>query len=174
MCTAEDRLTAHVPVVYTWSMGLEVQESDRDDCLFCGIVERDPGDQIFFADNDVVAFLDIAPATRGHTLVVPRVHAVNVFDVGGDEFSATMRGVRSVASILKRQLNPQGLTLIQSSGEAAWQDVFHLHVHLIPRYQGDGLVRPWGQVPSKPEAVGQINNSRALTVDLRRASGYDE
>ena len=155
-------------------MGPEVQESGRDDCLFCGIVKRDPGDQIFFADNDVVAFLDTAPATRGHTLVVPRIHAVNVFDVGGDEFSATMRGVRSVASILKRQLNPQGLTLIQSSGEAAWQDVFHLHVHLIPRYQGDGLVRPWGQIPSKPEAVGQINNSRALTVDLRQASGYTE
>ncbi|KNH20734.1 hypothetical protein ACU18_03980 [Arthrobacter sp. ZBG10] len=155
-------------------MGLEVQESDRENCLFCGIVERDPGDQIFFADNDVVAFLDIAPATQGHTLVVPRIHAANVFDVGGDEFSATMRGVWSVASILKRQLNPQGMTLIQSSGEAAWQDVSHLHVHLIPRYQGDGLVRPWGQVPSQPEAVGQTADSRALTGELRRASGYEE
>ncbi|WP_285289374.1 HIT family protein [Arthrobacter sp. ISL-48] len=71
-------------------------------------------------------------------------------------------------------MNPEGLTLIQSSGEAAWQDVFHLHVHLIPRHQGDGTVRPWDQVPSKPEAVGQINNSRALSVDLRGASGYEE
>lgn len=149
-------------------MGPEVQESDRDGCLFCGIVDRVAADQIFFADNDVVAFLDIAPATQGHTLVVPRLHAANAFDVGGDEFSATMRGVWSVASILKRQLNPQGLTLIQSSGQAAWQDVFHLRVHLIPRYQGDGLVRPWGQSPSKPEAAGQINNARALPSTCAR------
>jgi histidine triad (HIT) family protein len=155
-------------------MGLEVQESDRGNCLFCGIIERDPADQIFFANDDVVAFLDIAPATRGHTLVVPRIHASNAFDVGGDDFSATMRGAWSVANILKRELNPLGLTLIQSSGEAAWQDVFHLHVHLVPRYQGDSLVRPWGQVPSKPEAVGQLNDSRALTVDLRGASGYEQ
>jgi len=89
-------LRAHVPVVYTWSMGLEVHESERGDCLFCGIVERDPGDQIFFADHDVVAFLDIAPATRGHTLVVPRLHADTAFDVGGDEFSATMRGAKPI------------------------------------------------------------------------------
>ena len=154
-------------------MGLEVQKTDRDDCLFCRIVDRDPGDQIFFANDDVVAFLDIAPATQGHTLVVPRIHAADAFDVGGDEFSATMRGVWSVASILKRQLNPEGLTLMQSSGEAAWQDVFHLHVHLVPRYKGDGLIRPWGQVPSKPDEAGRRNDSRALTVDLRRASGYE-
>lgn len=82
--------------------------------------------------------------------------------------------MRSVADILKRQLNPQGLTLIQSNGEAAWQDVFHLHVHLIPRYHGDGLVRPWGHVPGRPGSIGQIDDSRVLTVDLRGASAYEE
>jgi histidine triad (HIT) family protein len=153
-------------------MTTEAPESAQDDCSFCGVVSHDSGDQIFFSSDDVVAFLDIDPATRGHTLVVPRIHVATAFDMNEEQFSATMRGVWRVANLLRKRLNPEGLTLIQSNGAAAWQDVFHLHVHLIPRYQGDDLVRPWGDGAGMLESVGYVDNLNALTEDLRGASGY--
>lgn len=151
----------------------EVLESVQDDCPFCGIVSHDSRDQVFFSSDDVVAFLDINPATRGHTLVVPRIHAATAFDMNEEQFSATMRGVWGVANLLRQRLNSEGLTLIQSNGAAAWQDVFHLHVHLIPRYEGDDLVRPWGNGAGMLEPVGYVDNLDALTTDLRGASGYN-
>ncbi|MBG6191736.1 histidine triad (HIT) family protein [Arthrobacter sp. CAN_A212] len=150
----------------------EALESAQDDCLFCGIVSLDSKDQIFFSSDDVVAFLDIDPATRGHTLVVPRIHAATAFDMNEEQFSATMRGVWRVANLLRQRLNPEGLTLIQSNGAAAWQDVFPLHVHLIPRYQGGDLVRPWGNEAGTLEPVGYVDDLNALTTDLRGTSGY--
>ena len=164
---------ACVPVVYTWGMTKEAPEFVQDDCPFCGVVSHDSRDQIFFSSDDVVAFLDIDPATRGHTLVVPRIHAATAFDMNEEQFSATMSGVWRVANLLRQRLNPEGLTLIQSNGAAAWQDVFHIHVHLIPRYQGDDLVRPWGDGAGTLESVGYVDNLNALTADLRGASGYD-
>jgi histidine triad (HIT) family protein len=154
-------------------MTKEAPEFAQDDCPFCGVVSHDSRDQIFFSSDDVVAFLDINPATRGHTLVVPRIHAGTVFDMNEEQFSATMSGVWRVANLLKQRLNPEGLTLIQSNGAAAWQDVFHLHVHLIPRYQGDDLVRPWGNGAGTLGPVGYVDNLNVLTADLRGASGYE-
>ena len=93
-------------------------QPNEADCLFCGIVAHDPWDQVFYADADVVAFLDIAPATKGHTLVVPRLHRVDIFDADEDHFATTARSARRVAEHLEARLHPEGLTLIQSNRAA--------------------------------------------------------
>ena len=134
---------------------------DQNNCLFCNIAARDPWDQVFYADRDVVAFLDIAPATKGHTLVVPRAHAANIFDIDENQLGVAMRGVWRVAQLLEQRLQPEGLTLVQSNGAAGWQDIFHLHFHLVPRYEGDGLVRPWTPGDASAETM------RTLTDALR-------
>lgn len=127
----------------------------EDECLFCRIAREDPQGQVFYADDDAVAFLDVAPAARGHTLVVPRRHADDVLAIDEDGFAALSRSVHRVARRLEDRLRPDGLTLVQSNRAAGWQDVFHLHVHLVPRWAGDALVRPWGP-PADPADRGEV------------------
>lgn len=113
------------------------------DCTFCRVAAEDPWDQIFYSDDEAVAFLDIAPATRGHTLVVPRRHSSDIFSIDEAGFRAAARTVHRVAHLLEDRLSPDGLSIFQSNRAAGWQDVFHLHVHLVPRWDNDPLVRPW-------------------------------
>lgn len=113
------------------------------DCTFCRVATDDPWDQVFYSDEDAVAFLDIAPATRGHTLVVPREHASDIFSIDESGFTAVARSAHRVARLLEDRLRPDGLTIFQSNRAAGWQDVFHLHFHLVPRWTDDVLIRPW-------------------------------
>lgn len=129
------------------------------DCTFCRIAADDPWDQVFYADDDCVAFLDITPATRGHTLVMPRRHTADVFSIPERDFVAVGRAVHRVAQILEDRLHPDGLSIFQSNGAAGWQDVFHLHVHLVPRYQDDPLIRPW---TSTSEDAGAVHRLTAM------------
>lgn len=112
-------------------------------CVFCSIVRGESRRWTVDEDEATVAFLDIGQATRGHTLVVPRAHAADIWEIGEEDAARTMRAVWRVAAILRDTLRPDGLTIVQSNGAAAWQEVFHYHVHLVPRYAGDGLVPPW-------------------------------
>lgn len=130
-------------------------------CTFCRIVAEDPWNQVIYADSQTVAFLDIAPAARGHTLVIPRRHCADIFEISEEDLSSVTRTVRHVAHQLEDGLRPDGLSLVQSNRAAAWQDVFHLHFHLIPRYNDDELVPPWGQVPQ------QLDEVRKLAAELR-------
>lgn len=115
----------------------------RDDCVFCGIVAGSVASHVVHDDDRTLAFLDINPASDGHTLVVPKTHADDLFDIDAESAAAVMRTVRLVAARLDARLAPDGLTVVQTNRPAGWQDVFHLHVHLVPRWEGDGLVRPW-------------------------------
>ena len=101
-----------------------------------------------YEDDATVAFLDRGQATPGHCLVVPRRHAADLWALTADEAADVMRAVHAVAQILRDRLRAPGLNVVQSNGEAAWQDVFHYHVHLIPRYGDDNLVTPWQ--PTRP------------------------
>lgn len=96
-----------------------------------------------YEDDAAVAFFDRGQATPGHTLVVPRIHAPDLWALTVDEAAETMRTVHAVARLLQQKLAAPGLNVTQSNGRAAWQTVFHYHVHLIPRYGDDGLVPPW-------------------------------
>jgi|SRR5665213_1483969 len=118
------------------------------DCIFCRIVAGDAPAYVVAEDDRTLAFLDRGQATEGHTLVVPRVHASDIWDISEEEFAAVLVMAKRVAQLLERQLAPDGLNLTQSNRSAGWQDVFHFHVHLIPRWSGDGLVPPWR--PSRP------------------------
>jgi histidine triad (HIT) family protein len=114
-----------------------------DDCLFCGIVAGDVPSQIVDSDDDTVAFMDINPATRGHALVVPRRHSVDLMDVPDDDLANTMAAARRLTRRMDEALRPDGFNILNSCRSAAWQTIFHYHLHVIPRYDDDPLKLPW-------------------------------
>jgi histidine triad (HIT) family protein len=123
------------------------------DCVFCEIVaERLPA-RFLYADDAVVSFLDVAPATPGHALVVPRAHRRDLWEINDDELMAVTLVARMVASALRDALGAPGMWLHHVSGSAAGQDVFHYHLHVIPRYADDAVQPGWGSPPWHPPAV---------------------
>lgn len=124
--------------------------------MFCQIVAGRGAAQLVREDDDTVAFLDIAPATDGHTLVVPRDHVTDLLDASPEQAAAVMRAVREVARLLVERLGVPGITLFQANRSAGWQDVFHLHVHVVPRSPGDGLTRPWRPRRTTPDQLAAV------------------
>jgi histidine triad (HIT) family protein len=118
------------------------------DCIFCRIIAGHAPAYIVAEDDRTLAFLDRGQAAEGHTLVVPRAHAADIWDVSDEDAAAVMVMAKRVAHLLEQRLAPDGLNLTQSNRPAAWQEVFHFHVHVIPRRSGDGLVPPWQ--PTRP------------------------
>ncbi|MGH2960833.1 MAG: HIT family protein [Solirubrobacterales bacterium] len=114
-----------------------------NDCLFCGIVAGDVPAQIVDSDEHTVAFMDINPATPGHALVVPREHAADLTDVSDDDLLHTMSAARRLVRRMRETLEPDGFNVLNSCGTAAWQTIFHYHLHVIPRYEDDPLKLPW-------------------------------
>lgn len=112
-------------------------------CIFCAIVDGKAPAHVVHEDERCVGFLDINPATRGHCLVVPRRHVDDIWDSDGDLFADVARAAHAVSGLLRERLEPAGITLFQANRRAGWQDVFHLHIHVVPRYEDDQLVRPW-------------------------------
>lgn len=121
-----------------------------NDCLFCGIVAGDVPAQIVDSDEHTVAFMDINPATRGHALVVPRTHSEDLFDISDEDLIRTVLAARRLAGRIDGTLEPDGFNLLNSCRPAAWQTVFHFHIHVIPRYDDDPLKLPW--IPRGAEA----------------------
>jgi histidine triad (HIT) family protein len=123
------------------------------DCLFCKIVAGEVPAARVHEDERTVAFMDINPATRGHVLVVPREHAVDLLEVDPEDLAACARAAQVVARRQHERLSAAGVNLLNSCGRAAWQSVFHFHVHVIPRYEGDPLRLPWTPVPGDREEI---------------------
>lgn len=123
-------------------------------CIFCKIVAGELPATIVDEDERTVSFMDINPATRGHLLVVPRRHARDLLDIDRDELAAVAASARRMAARIKERLGADGVNLINSCGTAAWQTVFHFHLHVIPRYEGDPLTLPWLPAPGDPAAIG--------------------
>jgi histidine triad (HIT) family protein len=120
------------------------------DCLFCGIVAGDVPGQIVDSDEHTVAFMDINPATKGHALVVPREHADDLMGISDEDLERTMAAARRLARRMDDALEPDGFNILNSCRPAAWQTVFHFHLHVVPRYDDDPLELPW--VPSEGDA----------------------
>jgi histidine triad (HIT) family protein len=112
------------------------------DCLFCKIVAGEVPSTRVDEDERTVAFMDINPATRGHVLVIPREHSAELHEIGTDDLAACAAMAQRVAARARDRLGADGMTLINSTGRAAWQTVFHFHVHVIPRYENDPLRLP--------------------------------
>ncbi len=127
--------------------------SSDADCIFCKIIAGELPGQIIDEDELTVAFMDIAPATRGHALVVPRHHAKNLLEIGPEDLDATIHAAQRLARRETERLGADGVNLLNSCGSAAWQTVFHFHVHVIPRYVGDPLRLPWTPAPGDPDEI---------------------
>jgi histidine triad (HIT) family protein len=113
------------------------------DCVFCAIAEgREPCASVE-EDERTLAFMDRAPANPGHVLVIPKRHSQDMWDVPEGDALAVMATALRVAQRIQIALDADGLNLLQATRAAAFQDVFHFHVHVIPRYRGDAIVPPW-------------------------------
>ncbi len=117
------------------------------DCIFCKIVGGALPATIVDEDERTIAFMDIAPATRGHALVIPRAHSADLLSVDREDLAAVALAAQRLAGRMKERLGADGVNLLNSCGRAAWQTVFHFHVHVIPRYDSDPLRLPW--IPSE-------------------------
>ena len=140
---------------------MQAGEDKDDDCLFCGIVSGDVPAQIIDSDDDTVAFMDINPATRGHALVIPRRHSRDLIEISDEDLAATARAARRLARRMDATLEPDGFNVLNSCRPAAWQTVFHFHIHVVPRYADDPLELPW--VPKS----GDEEQIKAVAEEIR-------
>ena len=132
-------------------------------CIFCKIVRGEAPSFRVFEDALTLAFMDIAPVSDGHVLVITREHFTNIFEATPEALAAVAKSSLRIAGALREELAPAGLAVAQLNGEAAGQTVFHYHVHLIPRKPGDGFLMH-GRAPGKPERLQEI--ARALAARL--------
>lgn len=132
------------------------------DCIFCKIINGDIPAAKVYEDENVLAFLDISQVTKGHTLVIPKVHKENIYELTPEIAGKVLEVVPKIANSIKAQFNPVGLNLLNNNGEAAGQSVFHYHMHIIPRYgKGDGFGAVWksNQSDYTPENLQEIASS---------------
>jgi histidine triad (HIT) family protein len=127
-----------------------------NDCLFCGIVAGEVPAEIVDSDEHTVAFMDINPATRGHALVVPRVHSRDLLEIADDDLQRTILAARRLARRIDATLEPDGFNLLNATRPAAWQSVFHFHMHVIPRYDDDPLKLPWIPREAGPQEIARV------------------
>lgn len=125
----------------------------EQDCIFCKIVAGELPATIVDQDEHTIAFMDINPATRGHALVVPRRHAPDLLSIEPRDLAAVSAAAQRLAARVKESLKADGINVINSCGSAAWQTVFHFHLHVIPRYQGDPMRLPWLPTPGDPDEI---------------------
>jgi histidine triad (HIT) family protein len=123
------------------------------DCIFCKVIAGELPAQIVAEDERTVSFMDISPATRGHALVVPRRHVEDLLEIDPEDLSAVALAAQRLAGRARDRLHADGVNLLNSCGRAAWQTVFHFHMHVIPRYQGDPLRLPWIPEQGSPEEI---------------------
>ena len=123
-----------------------------NDCIFCKIIKGEIPSFKIFEDEHAYAFLDINPIGRGHTLVVPKFHAQDIFHLPPEELAGVMPAIQRTATLLKKKLGCDGMGISQLNGESAGQTVFHVHFHLIPCYANQPLDwRPQTPAPTMEE-----------------------
>ena len=130
-------------------------------CIFCKILAGELPATVVDEDERTVSIMDINPATRGHALVVTREHVPDLLGIEAEDLHAVSDAARRLAKRATDGLGATGVNLLNSCGSSAWQTVFHFHVHVIPRYEGDPLRLPWVPAP------GDSSEIAAAAADLR-------
>jgi histidine triad (HIT) family protein len=125
------------------------------DCLFCGIIAGSIPSETVDSDERTVAFMDINPATQGHALVVPREHSADLMEIGEEDLTASILAAQRLSRRMKDVLDADGIDLINACGAAAWQTVFHFHIHVVPRYEDDPLKLPWVPEPGDSDEIAR-------------------
>jgi histidine triad (HIT) family protein len=129
------------------------------DCLFCKIVEGVVPSRKVFENDNCYAFLDIFPAAKGHTLVIPKLHFTDIHQADAQSYASVAAAAKEVADLLHAKLGSEGTTIFQMNREAGWQTVFHLHMHVIPRWEGDSLNKPWDIAAATDEQLTEVLRS---------------
>ena len=121
--------------------------------MFCQIVAGETPGTIIDSDERTVTFMDIYPVTRGHALVVPRNHSRDIHDIDPEDLDAVTRTAQRIALRARDALGADGVNVLNFSGQAAWQTIFHFHLHVIPRYDDDPLRLQWEPGPGDPKEI---------------------
>ncbi len=124
-----------------------------NDCIFCAIVAGEAPAEIVDSDEHTIAFMDINPATAGHALVIPRRHSADLLEIPAEDLEHTNVAAQRLAARMRETLEPDGFNVINACGPAAWQTVFHFHLHVVPRFEDDPLELPWVPSPGDPEEI---------------------
>jgi histidine triad (HIT) family protein len=127
-----------------------------EDCIFCKIVAGELPSETVQEDQHTVAFMDVNPWTRGHALVIPRNHSPNIYEVGDEDLRHTAIAAKQLAVRVKERLRCDGVNLLNASEPAAWQSVFHFHMHVIPRYDDDPLELPVRPRQAEPDELAAV------------------
>ena len=125
------------------------------DCLFCKIASGEIDSRCVYCDDYVMAFLDIRPISRGHLLVIPKKHSVDLLDMDAEDLQHVFAVVQLMSRAVELATGADGFNLIVNKGTAAGQVIFHTHVHLIPRFAGDGL-RHWPSIETSDEQLDEL------------------
>jgi histidine triad (HIT) family protein len=112
-------------------------------CIFCRIVAKEIPAALVYEDEHTLAFMDAGQVNPGHVLVAAKGHAENLYELNDAQAGALLRTAAHVARAIRDVYQPQGLSVYQANGKAAWQSVFHYHMHLLPRHEGDGMALTW-------------------------------
>ena len=131
----------------------------KDDCIFCKIGKGEIPSATIYENSDFRVFLDVAPANRGHALIIPKDHADNIFQLDGETAGKLFSLATVVARAIKEETGCEGMNIVQNNGEAAGQTVQHFHMHLIPRYVNDGQKILWTPGESAPEELEEVRRT---------------
>lgn len=127
----------------------------QDNCIFCKIIAGIIPSATVYEDDDFKVILDIAPAAKGHCIILSKKHAANIFELDEETASKVLKVAKKIAAVLKDELNCDGINVLQNNGEAAGQTVFHYHMHIIPRFVKDQVNITWAQ-GKYPEGEAQV------------------
>ena len=131
----------------------------KEDCIFCKIAKGEIHSATVYEDSHFTVILDVNPATKGHCLIIPKEHFDNIYDLDGETAGKLFALATCIARAMRDALKCDGLNLVQNNGEIAGQTVNHFHLHLIPRYEGDGLNLNWPQQEISAEQLEEIRQS---------------
>ena len=129
-----------------------------DNCIFCKLANKDIPTNIIYEDDRFTVILDASPATKGHALILPKNHAANIYELPDEDASAVFVLAKKLATKMTEILHCDGFNIVQNNGEVAGQTVFHVHMHLIPRYLNDGNQDKltWNHAEFTPEEIAEI------------------
>ena len=134
----------------------------KDDCIFCKLAAGDIPTNTIYEDDSFRAILDNGPATRGHTLIIPKDHSEDLFSLPDDTAAGAIKLAKKIADRMKEKLSCDGVNLVQNNGTAAGQTVMHFHLHVIPRYTNDGQHILWKPTEPSTEELRQVREELAF------------
>lgn len=135
----------------------------KEECIFCKIASGDIPSNTIYENSEFKVIMDIAPATKGHILIIPKEHFDDIYDIDAVTAGKLFQLATVVARALKEVLNCDGMNVLQNNGKIAGQTVFHFHMHLIPRYEGDTVTMKWEEHPMEDVDMEQLRQ------DIRKA-----